>query len=242
MENDHRTIKIRPHFTSSVEHVVSGGDQSSVFRGAKALISLPLEFNWDGYELGQWWIAGYYSTVLPERLNTEQRERLLRNSIADEELRLDNPYNWPIFRSREFHIRKTISLDGLDKEEPLTWEINVSPHFATFLDSTVSHLREQKSIFDDAKRFVYENSSSAVYEGYSSALRTKGGQVTRIMHASADPMMGAWNREKAAKIRGSIEELGRRKNPNHPTFRSTVESLTGTVYSVSFPIYWNQRP
>lgn len=242
MENDHKTVKIRPQFLNSVEHVVNACDQSSVFRGAKALISLPLEFEWDGYDLGQWWIVGFYSTGLPERLNTEQREVLIRNSMAAEELRIDNPFNWPIFESREFHVRKTISLEERDKEEPLDWEISIPPHFAASLDSTVSYLRDQKMIFEDAKKFVEENASLAVYEGYPSALRAKGAQITRIMQASADPMLWAWNSEKSARIRGSIEELGRRKNSNHPNFRSTLDSLTGTLYSVRFPRYWNQRP
>ncbi len=106
-------------------------------------------------------------------------------------------------------------------------------------ESTAFH-REVADAFEKAKEFLGANISYLRDE--PNKARSAGWFIAECMRSDAAPNMGMWNREKASRLVGAVDDLIRRKNPNHPGYRHSADSIRSVLYMVHPPTIWAKHP
>jgi len=106
-------------------------------------------------------------------------------------------------------------------------------------EATERH-RNTAAAFERAKKFLESNLD--YLRNYPVEAKSAARFLADCMGSDAAPFMGSWNREKAGRLIDEVEDLIRRRNPNHPGYRSAAESVSGILYTIKAPMFWAKYP
>jgi len=176
----------------------------------------------------------------PERLTFEQQQCLLTAAVGKKLIGFDTPSDWPIFRNLKIMLSERLEFSKKRKMPEV--QLTVSDALAAHFDKLAKFLTECQSFFDAAKRYLSEHGQSgAFYASEQARLRSAAQTVTSCMEASGDPMLRAWNDEKASDLQRAVEEVIKRKDMNRHGFKVAAETIHSVVSHASFPTYWVER-
>jgi hypothetical protein len=170
----------------------------------------------------------------------EQKRRVVAyHGAMQVKTMLERVDNWDIYKS------KNVTLYGTEPlSDPNSSEIKMN---AQISDLLTNHFREAtkrneeiKDTIEKAKSYLDKGLDYAFHDGrrLSNAARF----ISNCMRAGSSGNMDSWNHEKAHRLLSAVDELVKRKNPNHPNYKSKVETIRGILYLVECPEFWDGYP
>jgi hypothetical protein len=134
----------------------------------------------------------------------------------------DDPFSIPA----SFDVKCDAEITGL-----------LATHFRV---ATKRHEEVEKAL-EKAKEYL-ENGLDYGARHDSSRISSAAHFIADCMRADGTPMMSAWNDEKSAVLLAHIADLIKRKDPNHRNYKSMVNWIHSTLYSVRSPTFWARYP
>jgi hypothetical protein len=150
-----------------------------------------------------------------------------------------NCQNWSLYKPEEitFYGEGALTIPAATE---VNGNIEIVEALAThFREATARHAEVEKAL-EKAKDYLDNGLDYANHD--SSRISRAAYFVADCMKADGTPMMGAWNAEKSAVLLAHVKDLVKRKNPNHPNYRSMVDWIRQILYLVKCPTYWAKYP
>jgi hypothetical protein len=97
--------------------------------------------------------------------------------------------------------------------------------------------KEWKTAIDEMQQYLLED-----VRYHISDLRDAFSFVRSCTEASRQGTMYGWCQEKLAYIRSSLDDLARRKDPNHDGFKRSVQTIRGPLYSWPITNGFHRQP
>ena len=116
----------------------------------------------------------------------------------------------------------------------------LSEAVAKELATATERHRDTASAFERAKQFLESNLDYLRH--FPAEARSAARFLADCMRSDAAPFMGSWNREKAGRLVDEVDDLIRRKNVNHPGYRSAADGVSCILYTVKAPMFWAKYP
>jgi hypothetical protein len=147
--------------------------------------------------------------------------------------------SWDLYKSRKISIPGDQQIFTQSQEE-FAAEITLTSDLTkAFQDATKRH-SATNGAFERAKDFLTSHLYSIFH--VRSQANAAAQFIAHCMRSDGKPYMYAWNQEKAAVLVRIINDLGGRKNPNHPGYTSAADQLRSIVYSLHPPRIWTTYP
>jgi hypothetical protein len=176
-------------------------------------------------------------------LNLEDRKRLasVAHHGAKEIIpRLAKYGPWNFYGQDFIRISGDTPLNKASHENALEFAEEVAPLLQEELVRATKRHADARAAFDRAKTFL-ESHLNGLHR-YPTEAKSAARFLAQCMRNDASPYMGPWNDEKSAKLVGQVDDLIRRKNPNHPNYRMATERVRGVLYDIEPPTYWHNSP
>lgn len=125
-------------------------------------------------------------------------------------------------------------------DDQLKQDAELSDAVVDDLRKATQRHRDTAAAYERAKKFL--ESKLHYLREYPSEARSAARFLADCMRSDGASFMGSWNREKAGRIVDEVDDLIRRRNPNHPNYRAAADSIGGILYMIHPPKFWCKYP
>jgi hypothetical protein len=147
---------------------------------------------------------------------------------------------WNLYDLHRGAVPRIVTIPAPAEEHELKQDEYLSDTVVDQLTSATAFHRDVATAFEKAKSYLESNLN--YLRDDPSRARRAAWFVTECMRSDAAPNMGMWNREKASRLVGEVDDLIRRRNSNHPGYRRAAESIGSILYVVHPPKAWAKHP
>jgi hypothetical protein len=176
-----------------------------------------------------------------EDLDREQRLAAVAYVGSNEVIpRLARHAAWKLYEAERIDLSGTGRISPAQETYELKRDETLAEAVAQQLSQATAFHGEIAVAFEKAKEFLLSNVGSLRYD--PGRARGAAHFLADCMRSDAAPFMSSWNREKAARLISEVDDLIRRKNPNHQGYRAAGDWIQSILYQIRPPAAWARYP
>jgi hypothetical protein len=171
------------------------------------------------------------------------KDQRLRTAVYYAALEVKNALSrrtrWDLYKTEQIAIYPQDALT-IPTSFEIEGDVEISDQLAAqFREATKRHSDVEQAM-ERAKAYLERGIDYAFSDG--SRISRAARYLADCMRADGTLHMGPWNREKSAVLLGYVNDLVKRKKPNHPNYQSAASSVRSILYNVRCPTYWASYP